>query len=68
AAVIPEGANSTFRRRRLVGREVMAAAKAMACLERIMQDVDPAARQLFTYQEARLQTKSIYWAPATRGW
>ncbi|CAJ1456512.1 unnamed protein product [Effrenium voratum] len=54
AAVIPEGANSTFRRRRLVGREVMAAAKAMACLERIMQDVDPAARQLFTYQEMRL--------------
>jgi len=57
AAVLPEGsstANVTFRRRRLVGREVMPAWKAMGCLERIMQDVDPSSRQLFTYQEARL--------------
>eukprot|EP00435_Cladocopium_sp_Y103_P062393 s584_g24.t1 len=55
AAVLPEqSGSSTIRRRRLVGREVMPYVKAMATLERIMQDVDPASRQLFTYLEVRL--------------
>lgn len=55
AAVLPEqSGSSTIRRRRLVGREVMPYVKAMATLERILQDVDPASRQLFTYLEVRL--------------
>lgn len=55
AAALPEpNSSSTNRRRRLVGREVMPYVKAMATLERIMQDVDPASRQLFTYMEVRL--------------
>ena len=39
AAVLPEqSGSSTIRRRRLVGREVMPYVKAMATLERILQD------------------------------
>jgi len=57
AAVLPESATSprnTFRRRRLVGRDVMPPEKAMGHLQRILQDIDPSSRQLYTYQEVRL--------------